>query len=76
VRPDIRNLPKALGIAVRELRESAKITQMQLAEASGLTLNYVGQIERGENVASTDTLVRLARALDTTGADLMKRAGY
>lgn len=72
---DLRTLPKRFGVAVRELRLKAELTQMQLAERADLTLNYVGEIERGEKLASIETVVRLARALETTGGDLLKKTG-
>jgi len=49
---------------------------MKLAERADLALNFVGSIERGEKLASVETVVRLGRALGVTGADLMKRAGF
>ena len=72
---DLRLLPKRLGSAVRDLRLKSDLTQMQLAERADLTLNYVGEIERGEKLASIETVVRLAGALGVTGADLLKRIG-
>ncbi|MBI2814255.1 MAG: helix-turn-helix transcriptional regulator [Opitutae bacterium] len=53
----------------------ADLTQMQLAERADLTLNYIGEIERGEKLASVETVVRLAGAFGITGADLLKRTG-
>jgi transcriptional regulator with XRE-family HTH domain len=52
----------------------AKLTQMALAERADLTLNYVGEVERGEKLASLETVVRLASALNMSGADLLKKA--
>jgi transcriptional regulator with XRE-family HTH domain len=60
---------------MRELRERAKLTQMALAEKAGLTLNYTGEVERGEKLASIETVVRLASALGLKGADLLAKAG-
>lgn len=72
---DLRRLPKQLGGAVRELREKADLTQMALAEKAGLTLNYVGEVERGEKLASIETVVRLATALGVKGSALLAKAG-
>lgn len=72
---DLRQLPKRLGSAVREMRLKAELSQMALAEKADLTLNYVGEIERGEKLASLETIVRLARALELTGAELLRKAG-
>jgi transcriptional regulator with XRE-family HTH domain len=73
---DLRQLPRKLGYTLREMRLAAGLSQMQLAERSDLTLNYVGEVERGEKVASIDTLVRLARALGRNGSELLRSAGY
>ena len=72
---DFRQLPKRLGNALREMRLKAELSQMALAEKADLTLNYVGEVERGEKLASLETVVRLARALGVTGAELLKKAG-
>jgi transcriptional regulator with XRE-family HTH domain len=73
--PDLKQLPKRFGKAVREARTEAKLTQMVLAEKADLTLNYVGEVERGEKLASIETAARLASALGMTAAELMERAG-
>lgn len=73
---DLRNIPSRLGAAIRELRLEAAMSQMKLAEKADLTLNYVGEVERGEKLASVDTVIRLGRALGISGSELLKRAGY
>lgn len=72
---DLRQLPKRLGGAIREARLKAELSQMALAERADLTLNYVGEVERGEKLASLETVVRLARALGMSGAELLRKAG-
>lgn len=70
---DVR-IPKQLGAAVRRLRTAKGLSQIDLAETAGLNHNFVGEIERGEKLASVVTLVRLASAFRMTGAELMARA--
>ena len=72
---DLPRIPKLLGRAVREVRLELKLTQMALAEKADLGLNFVGEIERGEKLASVETVVRLARGLGITGELLLRRAG-
>ena len=48
---------------------------MQLAEKADLSLNFVGEIERGEKLVSLETVVRLARALRVSGAELLSSSG-
>lgn len=72
---DLRSLPKKFGNAVRDVRTKADLTQMAVAEKADLTLNFVGEIERGEKLASLETVVRLSGALGISAADLLKKAG-
>jgi len=70
----LREVPKQFGRTVRGLREAANLTQMTLAERAQLTHNYVGEIERGEKLASLETVVRLARAFGMNGDELLAKA--
>jgi transcriptional regulator with XRE-family HTH domain len=56
----------ALGEAIRRLRLDAGISQEQLAERAETDLTQVGGIERGVRNPSYTTLLRLAKALDTS----------
>jgi XRE family transcriptional regulator, regulator of sulfur utilization len=67
-------ISKQLGATVRRLRTAEGISQIALAEKAGLNHNFIGEIERGEKLASVVTLVRLAAALGMSGAELMARA--
>lgn len=51
------------------------MTQMTLAERAELTLTFVGEIERGEKLASLETVVRLAKGLSLRASDLLRNAG-
>jgi transcriptional regulator with XRE-family HTH domain len=59
------------GHNLRLARDQKGISQERLGERAGLHRTAVGQIERGERVARTDTLVRLACALDSSPLDLL-----
>ena len=52
------------GERVRELRKKRGITQVMLAEATGIPQNHVSSIERGTKVPNLLTLIRLAHALE------------
>ncbi len=67
-------LQKAFGAAVRAEREANALTQEKLAERAELSLNYIGNLERGEKLASLETIVRVAEALKLTGAELLAKA--
>ena len=70
-----RDLQRSFGNAIRDARKTQGLTQEQLAERAGLSLNYVGNLERGEKMASLETVVRVAEAMHMSGAELLRAAG-
>ena len=70
----LENIPVQFGTALRLMRKEAGWSQMTLAEKANLTLSYVGEIERGEKMASLETLAKLAAAFHISGAALLERA--
>lgn len=62
----------ALGRRVRELRRGKKLTQEELAELVGISISFVGHIERAEKMASLDTIVRLCDVLDVPADYLLR----
>ncbi len=64
----------ALGLAVRDLRRNARLSQEELGFRSGMHRTYVGGIERGERNPSWMNIVRLAAALSVAPAELVARA--
>ncbi|MGH7944070.1 MAG: helix-turn-helix domain-containing protein [Opitutaceae bacterium] len=67
-------ISKLFGDAIREERISLGLSQEKLAERAGLSRNFYGCVERGEKVASIETVVRLARALGVNAEKLMRKA--
>ncbi len=61
----------AFGKTVKGFRRSLDISQGRLAELSGLHINYIGGIERGERNVSLENIYSLAKALGCKPADLM-----
>jgi transcriptional regulator with XRE-family HTH domain len=53
-------------------RRARKVTQEALAEAAGLDRQAINRIENGHQAAYIDTLIRIAHALDTPLADLVR----
>ena len=64
---------KKIGRAIREKREELGISQEKLAELSGLHRTYRRSVDRGERNLSIMNLEKIARALRTTVAILVKR---
>jgi len=52
-----------IGARIKELRTQAKMTQDELAEASGLPQSHISRLEKGEHCPSHLTLEKLAKAL-------------
>lgn len=62
----------ALGRNVRSFREKKKLTQEVLGERAELHTTYVSDIERGVRNPSIASVIRLAKALETTVSDLCR----
>jgi len=52
------------GERLRELRSKRDITQVMLAERTGIPQNHISSIERGMKLPNLLTMIRLASALD------------
>jgi transcriptional regulator with XRE-family HTH domain len=52
------------GERLRELRSKREITQVMLAEATGIPQNHISSIERGMKLPNLLTMIRLASALN------------
>jgi transcriptional regulator with XRE-family HTH domain len=72
--PTIPTASLALGVALRDARERAGISQDDLARRSNLHRTYVGGIERGERNPSWQNIVRLSWALSLPPSELVLRA--
>lgn len=54
---------RRFGLAVRNRRIAAGITQEALAEGAGIHATYVGMVERGLRNPTLDVAARIAKAL-------------
>lgn len=54
---------KPLGAKIREYRRAAGLTQEALAAKVAISVDMMGNIERGENFTSALTLYRIAQAV-------------
>lgn len=62
---------KPLGQRVKDLRQARGFTQESLAESAGLSVQYVGSIERGTANPSLSCLEQLADSLEVSVSDLL-----
>ena len=56
-------LQKKLGQRIASLRKERKLTQEQLAEAVGCSVEFISLIERGVNAPSVSGLEKFAKIL-------------
>jgi len=63
-------LRSRFGERIRQLRTSKGLTQEELAEAVGVSTDFISLIERGERAPSFENLERLAEALGVNVAEL------
>lgn len=56
----------ASGKRIKELRKNAGMTQEQLAEAVGISVEMMGKLERGVSGTSIDTMGQIAEALSSS----------
>ncbi|MBD1212734.1 MAG: helix-turn-helix transcriptional regulator [Dolichospermum circinale Clear-D4] len=64
------NLKVKFGRRLRQIRRLKNLTQEQLAEATGISVEFVSNIERGINAPSFDTLEKLTEVLNVSCVDL------
>jgi len=57
------NICQRFGIRIRELRTARGITLESLAERSGLSRQYIGDVERGTRNISLINIEKIAKAL-------------
>lgn len=66
-----RDLLRAVGRRVAELRAARGLTQEQFAEAYGASAKYIQLVELGEQNLTLITLAKLARSLKVEPRDLL-----
>lgn len=66
------NIRVRFGHAVRACRGRQRLTQEQLAERSGLSQKFIGEIERGTANPTIDTISQLASALTMDVGELFR----
>ena len=62
---------KAIGSRIRRRRLYMKYSQEQLAEKLGISVSFLGHIERGTRKMSLDSLYRIARTLECSSDFLL-----
>jgi transcriptional regulator with XRE-family HTH domain len=65
---------RALGKAIRQVREQRGLTQEAVAHEAGVTASTFGLIERGQSNPTWATVEDIAVALDVTVVEIAKLA--
>jgi len=68
------DLTEILAVRVRQMRNARDWTQEELADRVGLSVRYIGQVERCKASPTVSVLGRLADALGVDAAELLRRA--
>lgn len=63
---------RALGDRIREERCARKLSQERLAELADMDRQAINRIEQGHQAVLVDNLFRIAHALETSAADLVR----
>jgi transcriptional regulator with XRE-family HTH domain len=65
-------IQEKIGLAIRNYREAAGLSQEQLAFKANLHRTYVGSVERGERNVSLINIIALCKALKLKPSELFK----
>ena len=68
----LKHVHAAFGAAMRRCRIEKSISMHELAERSGIHVNYIGSVERGERNVSLNNIWRIALGLDVKTAKLLE----
>lgn len=72
----MKDVRDQVGAALKECRARQRLTQEQLAERSGLSYKFIGEIERGRGNPTIATVARLADALGINIATLFAESDH
>ncbi|NLG66376.1 MAG: helix-turn-helix domain-containing protein [Actinobacteria bacterium] len=71
---DTKRLANYIGLTVRRLRQDREFTLQALADESGISKSYLGDIEKGRKNPTTDVLEAIAQALEVPPRRLLYHA--
>ena len=60
-----------IGMRIRQARKAKKLTQSELAGQCGISMSFLGHIERGTRIMSLETFVSICAALDAEADELL-----
>jgi len=72
----MENFYRQLGNKIKELRKKRGLTQEELAWKSAISLNFLGQIERGQKKPSIETLRNISDTLEINPSSFFEEISY
>lgn len=66
----MKNINKLLGIRIKRLRHSYRLTQHDLAARANISLKHLGELERGRGNPSLKCILNLALELNVSLSEL------
>lgn len=69
------DLKRRIAIKLKAVRKSRQLTQNELAERAGRSVDAISNIERGKGLPSVETLEAVAKGLNIPIADLFSATG-
>lgn len=60
-----------IGANLQKARKTKRFTQEEVAKGADLTTNYYAMLERGESIASLETLYAIFGVLEVKASDIL-----
>jgi transcriptional regulator with XRE-family HTH domain len=67
----VQTVAKLFGTTLRRIRTERGLTQEQTAERTGISTNFVSELERGLKAPGLVVIVRLSKALNVSVHELL-----
>lgn len=68
----MQTVAERFGSTLRAIRKESRLSQERLAETTGLSTNFIGEMERGLKAPGLVVILRLSRALGVSVHDLLR----
>lgn len=72
--PVVAEYARAVGEAIRRIREEKGLSQEELANRAGIHRTYVGGVERGERNPTVESLKKIADGLGVEPEEILVEA--
>lgn len=67
----MQTVAKLFGASLKKIRTKRGLTQERVAELTGISTNFVSELERGLKAPGLVVIVRLSKALDVSVHELL-----